>query len=219
MYDNIKAFKHDVEKCRSHYTDKSLQPEKLAAAYELYQKARKGTELGFTIIGRLTGLSSEDFPGIDTAMRNNLLTLSEVSASSGSILDTPHWSLLGNDAWILGGLHAKTEFHFASPLAWGNLWDEDKGRMTVTAREVMGILYGGYKISRPVVGKKDGSPIMLEAVALCVNAKKAVNASLLGYRDRVQKYLCQPDPSSKHMPCSKKLRELYKQIPDAAKKY
>lgn len=32
-----------------------------------------------------------------------------------------HWSLLANDAWVLGAIHARTEFHFASPLRWENL--------------------------------------------------------------------------------------------------
>ena len=48
--------------------------------------------------------------------------------------------LLANDAWLLGGIHAQTEFHFASPLRWENLWDSEFDRLTVTGREVVGIV-------------------------------------------------------------------------------
>jgi hypothetical protein len=44
--------------------------------------------------------------------------MDEDSDGSGSILSAGLWSLLANDAWLLGGIHARTEFHFASPLRW-----------------------------------------------------------------------------------------------------
>jgi hypothetical protein len=84
----------------------------------------------------------------------------------GSILDAKSWSLLANDAWLLGCIHAKTEFQFASPLRWRNLWDEGIERLTVTAREVIGITSHGYKLSRP--NRK------LEAVALCFDERKVL---------------------------------------------
>jgi hypothetical protein len=85
---------------------------------------------------------------------------------------------LANDAWLLGGVHAQTEFHFASPLSWKNLWDEKSGRMTVTAREAIGITVHGYQIQRP-------QP-KLEAVAVCADKQRAQAASLLSYREQVQ---------------------------------
>jgi hypothetical protein len=125
--------------------------------------------------------SDESFPSIDTIMKENFGTLAEEStASIGSILDTQNWSLLANDAWLLGSLHALTEFHFASPLIWSNLWDDTKERITVTGREVIGISTQGYEIQRP-------NP-KLEAVAICTDKNKAMAASLISYKDRVHRY-------------------------------
>jgi hypothetical protein len=181
-----------------YYTDGSLHPDKLEAAFRIYRNASAGTRLsdfegnsvdfGITIVGRLalraddgTWVSAdESFPSIDEIMRENLKVMDEDADDSGSILNAGHWSLLANDAWVLGGIQARTEFHFASPLRWENLWDEDGSRMTVTAREVIGITACGYRISRPVP--------KLEAVARCTDEKKAAAASLLTYKQEVQKY-------------------------------
>ena len=70
-------------------------------------------------------------------MQQNLKTLGEDPGEQGGVLSAKDWSLLANDAWVLGGIHAKTEFHFASPLRWENLWAHGAGRMTVTAREAI----------------------------------------------------------------------------------
>ena len=113
-------------------------------------------------------------------MRDNLMVMDEDSDDSGSILSAGDWSLLANDAWVLGGIHARTEFHFASPLRWENLWDERGNRMTITAREIIGITASGYRISRPVP--------KLEAVAKCTDNKKAAAASLRTYKKKIQKY-------------------------------
>jgi hypothetical protein len=181
-----------------YYTDGSLLPDKLAAAFRIYRNARAGTRLadfegnlvdfGITIVGRLalkgddgTWVSAdESFPSIDEIMRENLKIMDEDADDSGSILNAGHWSLLANDAWVLGGIHARTEFHFASPLRWQNLWDARGSRMTVTAREVIGITAFGYGISRPVP--------KLEAVAQCTDEQKAAAASLPAYQKEIQKY-------------------------------
>lgn len=207
MYDSFAAFKSDALACGTrYYPDSSLQPEKIEAAYKIYRNASKGTQLldaegntvdfGVSIVGRLALKirrteengreeyvwlpADESFPSIDKIMQENLKTLNEDSDRAGSILDAKSWSLLGNDAWLLGGIHAKTEFHFASPLAWSNLWDGDGERMTVTAREAIGITAHGYEIIRP-------NP-KLEAVAICVDERKATGASLGTYKEHVQRY-------------------------------
>jgi hypothetical protein len=192
MYNSKEAFIKDVQKIGAkYYSDASLQPQKIAVAYAIYQKAREGSILDISVVGRwqlkkkgedkqfILIPSDENFPSIDEAMRNNLLTIDEdFTKESGSILDSGNWSLLANDAWLIGGIHAKTEFHFASPLRWTNLWDDDSKRMTVTAREVIGIISLGYKIIRP-------NP-KLEAVAVCIDENKATTASLLIYQEKVQ---------------------------------
>jgi hypothetical protein len=199
MYEHITEFKRAAIKCGAdYYTDGSLHPDKIEAAFRIYRNASAGTRLsdfegnpadfGITIVGRLalraddgTWVSAdESFPSIDEIMRENLKVMDEDSDDSGSILNAGLWSLLANDAWLLGGIHARTEFHFASPLRWENLWDERGSRMTVTAREVIGITAFGYGISRPVP--------KLEAVAQCTDGKKAAGASLPAYKNEVQKY-------------------------------
>jgi hypothetical protein len=123
--------------------------------------------------------SSESFPSIDAIMRENLGTLHEDSPDQvGSILDSKTWSLLANDAWLLGSIHAETEFHFASPLTRANLWDDKRNRLTVTGREVIGIVAHGYRVRRP-------NP-RLEAVAVCADPAAARSASLLTYRAQLQ---------------------------------
>jgi len=208
MYEHFENFKRDALACgAAYYPDASLQPQNIDAAFKIYRNANKGTTLldadgntiafGVTIVGRLalkvktrkendeeeyTWLpSDESFPSIDSIMKENLGILAEGPAHQiGSILDSKSWSLLANDAWLLGGIHASTEFHFASPLRWSNLWDDNMGRITVTAREVIGITSHGYKISRP-------NP-KLEAVAVCIGRNKAMTASLLTYKEYSQNY-------------------------------
>lgn len=199
MYENIDEFQAAALNCGAdYYADGSLHQDKIEAAFRIYRNASAGTKLsdlegnpidfGVTIVGRLalkaddgTWVSAdESFPSIDEIMRENLKVMDEDSENSGSILSASLWSLLANDAWILGGIHARTEFHFASPLRWENLWDARGSRMTVTAREVIGITAFGYRISRPV--------LKLEAVAQCFDEKKAAQASLPAYKNEVQKY-------------------------------
>lgn len=195
MYDSVEVFRGDVLACgASHYPDGSLAAPMIEAAYRIYRNAAGGTKLlafdggtedfGVTIVGRLARRATdgkwvpadESFPSIDEIMRENLGVMDETAGGSGGILDTEHWSLLANDAWLMGGIHAQTEFHFASPLRWENLWDETSGRMTVTAREVIGIVAFGYRIQTTA----------LEPVGVCADAARARSASLPAYQAAVR---------------------------------
>lgn len=196
--------------------DDSLTPNKLEAAYKIYERASLGTKLkdlderlvdfGVTIVGRLA-LRADDgawipadetFPSIDEIMQQNLKTMSEDPDDQGSILSAKDWSLLANDAWVVGGIHAGTEFHFASPLRWENLWDTNARRMTVTAREAIFIMACGYEVGRP-------NPT-LEAVAILTDATKAKGASLLSLRDALRQYAD-----------SEGLKRFYSRIPEEAR--
>ena len=219
MYRSLEEFQFDARACGPDcYMDDSLQPEKLAAAYRIYEQASGGTKLkdlddhqvdfGVTIVGRLALRddngswipSDTAFPSIDEIMQENLKTMGENPSDQGSILSAKNWSILANDAWLLGGIHAETEFHFASPLRWKNLWAPSAGRMTVTAREAICILSCGYEIIRP-------NP-KLEAVAICTDAAKANRASLLTLNAALREYTG-----------SEGLTNFYSSIPDAAKQY
>jgi len=217
MYQSLESFQADVNACGEYYND-SLPSHKLEAAYKIYLHASGGTKLkdvdgnqvqfGVAVVGRLafdwdTGVwksSDETFPGIDLIMRENLTTMGEDPDSQGSVLDAKDWSLLANDAWVLGGIHAGTEFHFASPLRWQNLWSEKGGVMTVTAREAICITSCGYQIIRP-------NP-KLEAVAICTDTTKAKGASLLSLKNAVLKY---SDLET--------LQQFFREIPEPAKHY
>jgi hypothetical protein len=217
MYRSLKMFRDDAVGCGpDHYGDDSVQPNKLEAAYRIYQQASAGTKLkdlngqqvdfGVTIVGRLALREDNGawipsdiaFPSIDEILLENLKTLGEDPSDRGSILSAKDWSLLANDAWVLGGIHARTEFHFASPLRWENLWATSAGRMTVTAREAICIVASGYEIIRP-------NP-KLEAVAICVDATKANQASLLSLNRALLEYRD-----------SEGLQSFYRRIPDVAK--
>jgi len=199
MYSTIEEFTKDALACgTNYYSDRSLLPDRIEAAFKIYSKVSQGTKIGdyrnntvdfgLTIVGRLA-LRTEDgqwipsdpaFPSIDQIMKENLTVANEGEDITGSILDSGLWSLLANDAWLLGGIHAITEFHYASPLTWTNLWSEKDSRMSVTAREAIGILSFGYKVQRPYP--------QMEAVAICADKTIAANASLLKYRDEVLKF-------------------------------
>jgi hypothetical protein len=199
VYESLYAFGVDARACGGdYYTDGSLQQHKLEAAYRVYQNANRGTKLrdfegrsvefGVTVVGRLA-LQAEDgswvpsdesFPSIDAILQENLKTLGEDSADLGSVLNAKDWSLLANDAWVLGGIHATTEFHFASPLRWENLWAFSGQRMTVTAREAICISASGYEVLRP-------NP-KLEAVAVCADAATARASSLLSFKENLLRF-------------------------------
>jgi hypothetical protein len=209
MYEHFDDFKLDALNCgKDYYCDASLKPQNIDTAFKIYQHAKSGTTLldadgntiafGVTIVGRLalrvstrkdhgeeeyTWIpSDESFPSIDEIMKENLGVLAEESTGQiGSILNSKNWSLLANDAWLLGSIHANTEFHFASPISLSNLWDENMKRITVTAREIIGITAQGYEICRP-------NP-KLEAVAVCIDRNKATTASLITYKDYVKRYV------------------------------
>jgi hypothetical protein len=217
MYRSLDAFRNDAYACgHEYYVDDSLTPHKLGAAYTIYEHASLGTKLkdlderlvdfGVTIVGRLA-LRADDgawipaderFPSIDEIMQQNLKTMGEDPGNQGSLLSAKDWSLLANDAWVLGGIHAGTEFHFASPLRWENLWATGAGRMTVTAREVICIMACGYEIVRP-------NPT-LEAVAILTDAAKANGASLLSLKDALCRYAD-----------SEGLKRFYSRIPEGAR--
>lgn len=219
MYRSLKQFQNDALGCGPNfYMDDSFQPYKMGAAYQIYQQASAATKLkdidghpvhfGVTIVGRFalreddgTWIPSDPaFPSIDEIMRQNLTTMGEEPGRQGSILSAKDWSLLANDAWVLGGIHARTEFHFASPLGWENLWATSAGRMTITAREAICILTSGYEIKRPYPN--------MEALAICRHATNANKASLLSLNKALLEYAN-----------SEGMQTFYRRIPDLAKQY
>jgi len=184
MYETLEEFTHDALLCGDDfYKDILADPKKIETAHHIYLLVRNGTPLGITIVGRGSfdgEVSNEDHPNIDQYVKDNFKTLRESSQDIGGVLDMTHWSLLANDAWLLASLHSLTEFHLASPLHWTNMWDDKRERITITAREVIGIASSGYVITRPY-------PAM-EPVAVCHNQRLALTASLLTHKAHIASY-------------------------------
>ncbi len=195
-----KTFLREAQQCGSaFYSDRSLESAKAEEAYLMYRRAWEGAKLKFAVTGRLQigdeeaeerndpSLlipSDELYPAIDSAMQKNLLVMNDNYASKRdvSIFCYPYkdWTLLINDAWLLGLIHAKAEMHIASPLRWDNFWLAHENRMSMMARELIGLTASGYELTRP--SQK------LEVVAVCVDLEKAKKATLLTLKAEVEKY-------------------------------
>jgi hypothetical protein len=174
-YKTFEAFKADVLALPDVYPD--LKPGDIEKAFEVYQNAVR-TDLDLAIVGRLVEQSSEAAPGIDDPLRKNFTRMNE-GAQGGSVLNSDNWTMLMNDAWLLGGLHSTNPFYLAS----GRTSDNVKGTnaaypMTVTGRELIGITSSGYEIV-------SGHPSLGE-VARPVNTDAARSASLITYAEAVQ---------------------------------
>ncbi|EYF03651.1 hypothetical protein [Chondromyces apiculatus] len=147
--------------------------------------------------------STEDFPGIDPDLRANFLSLNEEMKSQilgtnqqvGAVLNSTKWTLLANDAWLLGGIHQQGEIQFASPLQWSTLWDEAFERPTVTGREVIGICRFGYELFQNTytVSASDGSGqksgpatlMRLGSGARVADPARAKAATLVDYNEEI----------------------------------
>ncbi|WP_439676263.1 DUF6531 domain-containing protein [Embleya sp. MST-111070] len=60
------------------------------------------------------------------------------------VLDVPKWSIELNDQWIQNIIAERQDVYLASPLTHDNLWRSQRGRETVTAREVRMLTEAGY---------------------------------------------------------------------------
>lgn len=139
----------------------NITEEHMAHAWRVYNRASHPADDPYTpptnIIGRLwckdqrkrfmenSSICTPNF-GIDTPMVDNfgvLGTLSPMPSGLGSaehgILRTDQWSLLINDAFILGLIHSKKDINLASPVKRSNIWDKSNERLTVFGRELIAL--------------------------------------------------------------------------------
>lgn len=177
MYSNFPAFKAAVLSCAPPYNAESLKD--IEIAWSIYQAAQK-THLKLLVLGRLVANSSEEASGIDDAMRANLMKMNE-HLSGGSIMYSDKWSLLVNDAFLLGGIHSHTEFHLASSRKKSNIccaMGEFKGQLTVTGREVVALMEFGYTARKLPLGE----------VFVCTDRKVAARADFSTYVKKVRLY-------------------------------
>jgi hypothetical protein len=101
--------------------------------------------------------------------------------SSGSILMMGQsWNLTINDAWLLGGVHSHQPFYLAFRKSYKNLFtDSYKHNLTITGRELLGLLLSGYKLE---AGGELGD------VMVCKNPGKADKMTLVKYATAAQQY-------------------------------
>lgn len=109
-------------------------------------------------LDELIGISLKDstveVPLLDEPMHKNFGIATEFS--SGSISWSNNWTLLMNDALILGGIQKNLPFYLVSKRSAENIWDSRNGRLTVTGRELIAVMTSGYKMKR----LQDGSEYM-----------------------------------------------------------
>ncbi len=125
-------------------------------AWALYTATKKVSGpfiLGRLVDGKVIPDCDDSYPCIDQPLLANAGRISSRvgsnGESAGGILDIPQeaWSLAVNDAFILGAIHNGLDIYFASSIDKNNIWNEKEGRLTVTARELIGILdCGKYKM-------------------------------------------------------------------------
>lgn len=179
MYRTLEEFTAAVHACNPPYTAQELAS--IGVAWGVYQAASgqmipRHTDLDCLILGRWVGPAYAG-PGIDQDLKNNFFIMDE-QVAGGAIMQITggQWTVLVNDAWLLGGIHSHTPFYLASPRTPETIYDVANARMTVTARELTGLKSFGYSIRR-----RNG----LGEVAVCVNTGLADVADFRTYRQHI----------------------------------
>ncbi|WP_319525606.1 hypothetical protein [uncultured Desulfosarcina sp.] len=96
--------------------------------------------------------------------------------STGSILQmgAGMWHLNINDAWVLGGTHSHQPFYIAFKLSYDNVFsDNNKHNLTITGRELLGLLMSGYKL--------ETGHASLGGVMVCDKPQQADKIDLIDY--------------------------------------
>jgi hypothetical protein len=177
MYNTRDAFEAAVRACNPPYTDRELAS--IEVAWNVYQAAQQ-SNLNFLVLGRWVTPSTPGNPGIDRAMQENLHITDEVF-TGGAIMNSNNWTMLVNDAFLLGGIHSHTDFQLASPRTLANIYNSDgnyAGQMTVTGRELTALAVFGYTIQQLPIGE----------VGACTNTALADMADFATYRQNVDQY-------------------------------
>lgn len=174
MYNTRDQFENDILQTPALYDDHTLAS--IEVAWNVYQAAAN-TNLNMLLLGRWVQPSTPQQPGIDLLAQQNFHVMDEVF-TGGSIMNSANWTLLVNDAWVLGGIHAHTEFQLASPRTGDNIYDAGQHRLTVTGREIVALVSYGYTINRLPLGE----------VALCSDPQRADIATFADYHAAINRY-------------------------------
>ncbi len=121
--------------------------------YKMYLNAIEGI-LPFMVVGHEGlcesvemlynfGVLSTDEPFCKKEIKGPLPT----EMHQGAVLSQSNWSVLLNDSYIFGAIHARKSFHLYEPegrLPNKNFWDDQNQRPRVLGREVMMLKAAGY---------------------------------------------------------------------------
>lgn len=142
----------------------------LDACYQTYRNSASNP-LTMLVVGRIVRKDGTgERIGLDDIERTNFGKTN--SASKGSVLDANDWGLEMNDAWLMGGIHARLDFHVASPRTANNILDPTYGA-TVTGRELLGLTTFGYTLHPDT---------RLGEVYVCTNQSLALGATFVAYQ-------------------------------------
>ncbi len=82
-----------------------------------------------------------------TPMEFNFGVVSHASTGGILMMGNDVWNLNINDAWVTGGVHAHQPFYIAFKLSYENVFtDTFKHNLTITGRELLGLLLAGYQL-------------------------------------------------------------------------
>jgi len=146
-------------------------------AYSLYENAYEGT-LPCMVIGasklksseeelKNFGTLSEKFPYCPPKLTSSL-----PEKLKGGILCDKSWSVIKNDAYILGSIHSQKTFYLfkEKEKLQSILWDKKNNRPHVTGREIAMLYEAGYRqVASESESEKYG------ATFVCLDPKKAEN--------------------------------------------
>lgn len=98
----------------------------------------------------------------------------------GSILAAGAWDYAVNDTWVLAGIHSGMPIYCASALTKDNLISARRNALTITGREVLGLLSFGYKMVSPFP--------QLGTAFQCEDMRVASQATFKAYDEAGDKY-------------------------------
>ena len=168
-----------------------LQPYRVDHGYDLYCNSHNA-RLGFLVCGRTRinrsrnlnlhppilgpGQTIENIDLYNLGATHHDPDAADTRASftgPGSVLHyNSGWHFFMNDVWLLGGIHARRQFHIASPRHRNNIIDPIGGHLTVTGRELTGLREFGYAFGRDYYGQE---------IAFCAYPQRAGAADLTQY--------------------------------------
>lgn len=145
MYSEL-AFVSDFIRAYPTYDRSDRSARAIDLCYKTYLNSSQAS-LGALVIGRIEKPVAPGMPpmiGLGDVERFNFGMAHH--RSSGSTLWSTYWSVPLNDAWLMGGIHARLPFYVASPRTKENVTDPTFG-FTVTGRELIGLLRFGYELN------------------------------------------------------------------------